>query len=759
MPIIVLVGIGGSLLQGYVAADPTLPATIDSQENETSQKTSLVKLTFPGMLYDGDSKLVQLATVYTTSSSEQPKRRGQAAGAGFSVQRIQMLLIAALLLTLGGIFISSFLPQMTGANVKSPHSRKTVAQKAGARITSSQTRKPISLKNTSRVRSGQPKRVARRMAGVGAGPSQTSGAVPHIYDTSLGNLTDLTSAYVAPSEVIVTRSSPQPRPIQDDFLQDVPNGILLEDHEHQPASGALSALPDASPALLRMAKTFFRQSHFEYTAQSGASGILRTTATQYKRYGEIPVFLINKSLLNETLLQEISKTLTVAGRKPQKKIVFIVVDEPLHTLLYHQIYKARSEHQILIVPISSDIIAHSVRNSTSAQTVENIISSALTQQNVYESNSPTTNRLEFFGRDELLHSLLDSIGHLQHIGLFGLRNIGKTSLVWQLREQLSHNVVAYIDLQHIPRDCNYLYQSILKECFRDAAFKYPDLRLPEFDASDDLPEEKQGVTFIETLVKLWEALQVGRHDMKIILLLDEAESFTPNSTEHDSGFAGFHEFMGIIRGISEQYGFLVSVIVSSRPEISRLDTWNGQSNPGFQFYKEVFLSSLSETGCNQMITSLGAQIGLTYTEEALSRIYYETGGHPYVTRQLCGLIAEKSNEPCHTDSWQTTTDRIPGIIQVQEIEDAISEYIEHRSDYIDSVWQRLSAIEQEILLTIITNHSCALKDLIATPQSYDAKRQRRKAISTLIENEIIEKCENKYSIRMGLFERFLLSSN
>ncbi|PIE32344.1 hypothetical protein CSA56_15855 [candidate division KSB3 bacterium] len=725
-------------------------------------------LTFPGMLYNTDSKLVQLATAYTTSPvdtpSEQQKQHGKSAVEKHSLKRLQILLIVALLLTLGGFFVSSLIPQMAGVNVKSSRSRKLASQKAGARITSSRTRKPVfsTGKNGSRVRTtNRPKKVVHQMAGVGTGAvaSRTSGVAPRMYETSIGSLTDLTSAYAAPSKVTATKKAPKLQVASDNILQDIPDKILLDAHDPERKNATLSSLPDASPTLLRMAKSFFHQSDFEYTSRSGAHGVLRATIAQYKRYGDIPVFFLKKTGFNETLLQEISNSLSNRGHKSHGKIAFMIVDEPLHASHYRQLYAVKSEHHITIIPISCDIIARSVKNSTCAQTMENLLSSMLTPKNLYESNRPINNPLEFFGRDELLHSLLDSAGHLQHIGLFGLRGIGKTSLVWQLREHLSRDVVAYIDLQHIPHDCSYLYQSILQECLKDASFKYPDVKLPKCDCADGMPEEKQGVIFLQTLVKLWEALKVGRHDMKIVLLLDEAESFVPGTTEHETGFAGFHEFMGIIRGISEQYGFLVSVVVSSRPEISRLDTWNGQSNPGFQFYKEVFLSSLPETGCNQMISSLGAQMGLTFTEEALSRIYYETGGHPYVTRQLCGLITEKSKERHDNDSWQTASERVPGTIQVQEVEDAISEYIEHKSDYLDSVWQRLSSIEQEILLTILTNHSCALKDLITPTQNYDAKRQHRKAISTLIENEIIEKCENKYSLRMGLFERFLLSSN
>ena len=721
--------IAGSLF-GFHSADaqnsPTHPARSDLEEREKSQNHSFIKLTFPAILYSGFSKEhshvqdaahIQVAKVYPTSPERDDKRsktevRAKAAAKPSAssvftetINNIKFVTIGAVLLMISGLFISSLLPQRSG---------------------------------TGSAASAQ-ERLADRLR-----PQSE----PKIYETNIGDMVDLsTSAYVDSTANKEIFAFEEESFVEDEYPLDeiVEENIPRAEPEERLLSVSLSSTPTPPPALLRTTRAFFKQTRFECAKNSENSLLLQSKLPQYCEYGDIPVFLIHDTTLNDVLIQEMYAAMNVRGRNMQKKLAFAVVDKPPLSSAYQQISEYAAEKNVRIIPIGSQYMVKAVRSSQCPQTLEKIMAS-IASQNEYESMTPVENPLEFFGRDELLDSLFHSVSHLQHIGLFGLRSIGKTSLIWQLRERLSQHIVAYIDLQQVPRDCNYLYCEILKECFRDASFKYPELKLPDLHDVENERLENLSIRFIQALTSLWEGVKIYRHDIKILLLLDEADHFTPNLEEQKSGFAGFHEFMGIIRGLSQQYGFLVSVVVSSSPEISRLDTWNGQSNPGFQFYKEVFLTSLSESGCNHMITSLGAQMGLSYTEEALSRIYYETGGHPYVTRQLCSLIAEKAEtQDCS--------------VQSQNVEDAISEYIEFKSDYLSSVWQRLSPVEQQILLTITTNHSCALKDVISHTQDYDAKRQRRKAISTLIENELVEKCENKYSIKMGLFERFLLSSN
>ena len=734
--LLVLIGtvIAGSLFGFHSAgaqnSSPTHPIKAEEENGNGSPSHSLVKLTFPAILYSGirkershiqDAAHIQIAKVYPTSPQQAEKKTNteelttaieKNSKASFftdTINNIKFVTVGAILLMLGGLFISSLLPQMSEADAS-----------AGAQ-----------------------ERLADRLRQSG----------PKIYETELGDMVDLsTSAYADSNPGKAMFAFEEETFVEDEYPLDeiIEEDVSAKETEERISPVSISTVQSPSPGLMRTTKSFFLQNHFEWINSSEDSALLQSKLPKYRDYGDIPVFLIPNASLSDGLVQEIYASLGVRGHNTQKKLVFVVVDRLPLASAYQQISEYATERNVRIVPISSQHMLKAIRASNCPQTLEKLMSSGVFRDE-YETTTPVDSPLEFFGRDELLDSLLHSVSHLQHIGLFGLRSIGKTSLIWQLRERLSQHIVAYIDLQQVPRNCNYLYREILKECLRDASFKYPELTLPTLHDVENEKQENQSIRFIQALINLWEGLKAYRHDIKILLLLDEAEHFAPNVEGQENGFSGFHEFMGIIRGMSQQYGFLISVVVSSSPDISRLDTWKGQSNPGFQFYKEIFLTSLSETGCNHMITSLGAQMGLSYTEEALSRIYYETGGHPYVTRQLCSLIAEKAGSLENPDLERS--------IQSQDVEDAISEYIEYKSDYLSSVWQRLSSVEQDILLTITMNHSCALKALISHEQDYDSRRQRRKAISTLIENELVEKCENKYSIKMGLFERFLLSSN
>jgi len=724
---VISIPLQGSFITDVMLCSATMPAPLEGGK---------VKITLGNMLYNEDRNVAGTTSdilppsLMPNDASEPQLEKNVTLAASF--KRIYSFLAAGALLTAALVFAASFRPVFSDT-----HTKEHVLRKKREAANLHKRR----LKRT-------PECVTADM------PVSTPGA-------SKGAATQA-QVITAPRSKKHERSFQQLEDLEDVLnLQDltVSRGDaypLLETVEMPPASAAPVVWPAPSLQAKKVVKTFFMQSQFQLTEVTPTLAIIRSNVAQYEPYGDIPVAIVTKTTINEATAQAVYQAMATQGRAADPKLALVVVDELPHYSAYQRICQIAAERQVTVLPISLRLMEKAMRNGNCPQTFEKIIAPALTSRNMYETAGSVENPLEFFGREKMMATLLDSMSHLQHIGLFGPRKIGKTSLVWQLREQMAQHIVAYIDLQHVPRDCSYLYQIILDECVRDASFKYPEIKLPTFERTKGAILPNYSTQFIQHLVRVWETLKAHRHDIKIVLLLDEAEHFVPNLTEDEEGFSGFHEFMGVIRGVSQQYGFLVSIIVSSRPEISRIDTYRGQSNPGFHYYKEVFLSSLAETGCNQMIQNLGAQMGMSYNEEALSRIYYETGGHPYVTRQFCSLLAQQDSnnteEGCATNCAKT--------VEVQDIEQAISDYLEQKSDYLESIWQRLSYIEQEILLILTTHHnSCALEDIIASDLSYDAKRQRRKAVSNLIEHEIIEKCENKYSIRMGLFERFLQASN
>ena len=65
---------------------------------------------------------------------------------------------------------------------------------------------------------------------------------------------------------------------------------------------------------------------------------------------------------------------------------------------------------------------------------------------LYSVRNPIADRLNFFGREALASKIIKQMEQGKPIGIFGLRKIGKSSLLYYIRNQASFPV-AYVDLQ------------------------------------------------------------------------------------------------------------------------------------------------------------------------------------------------------------------------------------------------------------------------------------------------------------------------
>ena len=59
-----------------------------------------------------------------------------------------------------------------------------------------------------------------------------------------------------------------------------------------------------------------------------------------------------------------------------------------------------------------------------------------------------------------------------------------------------------------------------------------------------------------------------------------------------------------------------------------------------------------------MISNIGKQMNLLYTEEALEFIVDASGGHPFIARQLCSLV------------YKTRDENKTGKVALKELQDA-----------------------------------------------------------------------------------------
>src|SRR5262249_6917150 len=74
---------------------------------------------------------------------------------------------------------------------------------------------------------------------------------------------------------------------------------------------------------------------------------------------------------------------------------------------------------------------------------------------------PVESEILFFGRGEALANIPQALLQGQHVGLFGLRKVGKTSLLNRIRDRMTSNPCVWIDCQGYEAVALDLFNAIL----------------------------------------------------------------------------------------------------------------------------------------------------------------------------------------------------------------------------------------------------------------------------------------------------------
>ena len=308
-----------------------------------------------------------------------------------------------------------------------------------------------------------------------------------------------------------------------------------------------------------------------------------------------------------------------------------------------------SKESIAIIPLDDEFFQSSQEPQ---EAVHELLTQYLGHRDLYDSTSPVSGRY-FFGRERLLGELNEEISRGEFLGIYGLRKIGKTSLIDKLRdEQLKGSAFAHVDLLRSSvidiGNCDPLYWELerdLYKCFEKDNQKIADmLRLGKEERFTDLSENIPSVRLIfsEDIQAFLELLKTEKiPDIKrLVILLDELERILPVGGQ--SGVDGYVEFFALLRGLAQSYpGLLSNVIVAANAVLSESSYLGEQENPVFAFYKSFFLPPLPKYKCVEMIIDLGKGMCVYWDENATNAVFAETGGHPFLTRQFCSYIQKK----------------------------------------------------------------------------------------------------------------------
>ncbi|MCY4725924.1 translation initiation factor IF-2 N-terminal domain-containing protein [Nocardioides sp. STR2] len=245
----------------------------------------------------------------------------------------------------------------------------------------------------------------------------------------------------------------------------------------------------------------------------------------------------------------------------------------------------------------------------------------------------------FFGRRKLLQSLKDDIQNQRVTGLYGLRKVGKTSVLTELSEVLESptTVVVLRDLESLPSPPEDPIPELLRDLRSDLLDQFRSRRLRTKELGN-LASDASMMDFKRALQKI---LRGNASDgVRVVLMLDEIEYLTPSDRIdiQEGDMASVAQFLGILRSLVQEnsnFTFVLSGLTSAITESGRL---YGRPNPLFSWAKSNFVSPFERYEADELALSVGRRMGIGISNGALEALYEATGGHAFLYRHLASNV-------------------------------------------------------------------------------------------------------------------------
>ena len=304
--------------------------------------------------------------------------------------------------------------------------------------------------------------------------------------------------------------------------------------------------------------------------------------------------------------------------------------------------------------------------------------------NPYIAGNPVRGQEKFIGRADVLRDVERALRHPDEnaIVLFGQRRIGKTSVLLNVERELAAKqeyTPIYFDLQDkaaLPL-ADVLYQMAQKIAF---VTKTPLPERKKFDA--------KGTFFRETFIP---ATVQTCHNQGLVLLLDEFDVLDMPKQEQagTTFFPYLRDWMSAAKGI--QFVF----VLGRRPEELSTETL-----ATFKAIRSRRVSLMTREDTETIIRQSEKNGSLTWSNEAVERIWYWTQGHPYFTQLLCSEIweilvalsgVEGRKVPGHGSTPLTMT------VSPDNVDQAIDRTLEQGAHAFQWIWNGLPPAERIVI--------------------------------------------------------------
>ena len=257
---------------------------------------------------------------------------------------------------------------------------------------------------------------------------------------------------------------------------------------------------------------------------------------------------------------------------------------------------------------------------------------------VFDVTGPVADDLQFYGRREEARDLAKKLQSGQIRSCFGIRKIGKTSIL--------HRVVNEVRETY---DCT----TLLIDAESDAIFNLSaaalinslaaSLERAEIEKDDKVIINSDNVTIESASERLRGAVE--RHERHILFVFDEVDYLTPTSPTAQHWRSEFNIFWRNLRAVYQasaihrrNFSLLVSGVSSKWFSEESID---GVENAVLSFVPEEYLSPLPRGAAAAMIRRLGRTAGLIFNDDVAEEIAIGCADMPFWVRKACSFIHSK----------------------------------------------------------------------------------------------------------------------
>lgn len=373
---------------------------------------------------------------------------------------------------------------------------------------------------------------------------------------------------------------------------------------------------------------------------------------------------------------------------------------------------------------------------------------------------------EFFGRKKLLEDLRHQLAEGGRIvGLFGLRKMGKSSVLQMLAHTSDYPVVQ-VFLQSLERDeiSGWLSGSFAGKLWEACERTLTGLGAGRvIEAARAIPQGNAGpLTLLSQQLKqvLDQLPSLGLRP-HLLICLDEIEEIVPASQAKQESIDDYRQIAGTLRDLAENDGRVSILVAGLNTNVGRLHGWGTRQNPLYQKVQERWLRPMEVEDCREMIDYLSQRMGLDVEPTASEIAFEASGGWPFLARQLCSLAYTNLDREKRSRKLSDYLDKPSrDVFRNQFLDDGQRGSILNKRGLWGQIgdpatWGETGGPVSQQLLEVIASQDGPVSSSWLTKEIGKPKRYYEEALKALVERGVLSEDDGCYRITFELFQRYI----